>query len=471
MRIAFLQNGGLAQFGIMSLSAVLRGQGHRCEVFLGGAERDLLKAAARSRPDAIAFSLSTAEHKWLRKTAAEAKERLDVPVIVGGPHPTFYPDIIHEDRNIDAICIGEGEEAAVEFFSRLESGRSVRDVRNIWAREDGRIHRNPVRRLNEDLDSLPFPDREIYYGRYGFMRNSSIKRFLASRGCPYDCSYCHNHALKELYRGKGKYVRFRSAGNMIEEIKKVARDYGMKRLTFSDDTFILDRKWLEGFLSRYRREVGIPFNCNVRANLVDEAVVRKLKDAGCSSVAIGVESGNEKIRTCALNKHITDRQILDSCRLFRKYRIKVKAFNMVCLPRETLKEAWETVRLNAELKPDLSTFGILQPYPGLGITDYAISAGYLPKSHSLEALDEFKDSHPVIRSKDEKRIENLSSFGLICTKHPGLIPIVRRLIRLPPNRLFRLFSNATYGYYTMRMFGLSLRELVVFARKSRHRVQ
>ncbi|MFH1786558.1 MAG: radical SAM protein [archaeon] len=471
MRVSFLQNMGIDQFGVMYISAMLKGQGHKCEAFIDGVEKNFMDVVVKSKPDVIAISSSTSEHKWLRRTVATVKEQLDVPIIVGGPHATFYPDILEKDKNIDAICIGEGDEAAVEIFDRWESGKDATKVRNMWVRKDGKMHHNPVRKLNEDLDSLPFPDREIYYSKYKYMRNVSIKKFLAGRGCPYDCSYCHNHQEKDLYKGHGKYVRYRSVSNVIEEIKDVEKKYGMKRLTFSDDTFIINRKWLEEFLSEYKKEVGIPFNCNVRANLIDEDLVKKLKDANCVSVAMGTESGNEELRDRVLCKHITNAQILDSCRLFRKYGIKYKSFNMMCLPDETIEQGWDTVRLNAQMKADMATCLILQPYPRLAITNYAISKGYLPKNYNVEFLDELKHSYAVIDSPDKKLLENLSAFVMICAKHPSLIPFVRPLIKLPPNKLFKLFSNVTYAYYTLKMYELGMREVVEYALNSRYRTQ
>lgn len=395
--------------------------------------------------------------------ARKVKEALDVPIVFGGPHSTFYPDII-KDNCVDVVCVGEGDHAIIELMDRMEEGKDITEIRNLWVKEDGIIHRNDLRPLIEDLDGLPFPDREIYY-KYRFLRDSGIKRFLSGRGCPYSCTFCHNYVLRRMYRGKGRYVRKRSVENVVEEIKRVRRRYGFKVISFSDDIFIIPPDWLSEFCEKYEREVGAPFACNVRADLIDEETVKKLKSAGCLGVYLGVESGNEFIRNVVLKKNISDDQIRDAARLLRKYGIKLKTFNMVCHPGETLENAFETVRLNVEIKPDFSVASVAQLYPGLIYTDYAIKNGFLEGSYSVDDVD-VGVRHSMLNVKNRREMENLRTFFTAAVKYPFLMPVIRVLIRLPENRLFHLMAKLVYGYQSMRFYRLGLKETLMYGLQS-----
>ena len=108
----------------------------------------------------------------------------------------------------------------------------------------------------EDLDSLPFPDRALVYERDPIAARSKIKHFLTGRGCPYNCTYCFNHALSEIYRGKGQRFRQRSVDNVIEEVRWVRDHYPLEFVVFVDDTFVLSHEWLAEFAEKYPRQIG-----------------------------------------------------------------------------------------------------------------------------------------------------------------------------------------------------------------------
>ncbi|NIV35467.1 MAG: radical SAM protein, partial [Anaerolineae bacterium] len=153
----------------------------------------------------------------------------------------------------------------LDLVQALEKGRDLAGIENWWFKQGDGVERNLVRAAEDDLDVIPFPDRELLFEADEFTRQSGIKHFITSRGCPYDCTYCFNHALAEIYRGKGKRLRQMSADKVVEEVQWVQESYPMQFVVFLDDLFIVYESWLQELADKFPREVGLPFFCNVRA--------------------------------------------------------------------------------------------------------------------------------------------------------------------------------------------------------------
>jgi len=179
-----------------------------------------------------------------------------------GPHPTFYPDLANESY-LDAICVGEGEGAILDLVNALEAGQDITKIKNLIVKRDGEIFKNDLRPLISNLDAIPFPDRTIYE-KYSFFRKRKIRHLITARGCPFKCSFCFNKLYNEMYHGKGEELRRRTPRNVIEEIKKLKQETPkLKHIFFLDDTFIITQSWLDQFVEIYRKEVNLPFSCNV----------------------------------------------------------------------------------------------------------------------------------------------------------------------------------------------------------------
>ena len=260
----------------MYLSACLKRSGHEADCFIAAEEKDLIKAVGDYAPDIIGFTVISGMHRWCIETGRKLKAE-DNLIVFGGPHPTFFPEVIHEE-GVDIICVGEGERAVVELADRFPDMEEISKTRNLHVRIKGSVVRNEVRELVGDLDDLPFPDREVFY-KYRALRVNSRKTVITSRGCPYSCTFCFNSSYRRLYANKGKYVRSRSTDNVVDEILEIRQRYPMESVFFQDDTFILHRDWLLGFLKDYNRRVSLPFTCLVRADLVTEEIVKALAEA------------------------------------------------------------------------------------------------------------------------------------------------------------------------------------------------
>ncbi|MFQ5646537.1 MAG: B12-binding domain-containing radical SAM protein, partial [bacterium] len=408
-------------------------------------------------PDLVGFPCTTGIHAQSLQFAGQMKERLTVKTIFGGPHPTFFPEIIN-DRAVDIVCRGEGEYALLEIADKIDANANYTGTLSCWFKVEGKIIENEQRDLIENLDELPFPDRELYISKYPYLKKSQ-KAFIGGRGCPFDCTFCFNHVLMKLYKGKGKLVRYRSVDNLLQEIEEVRSNHRLKTVYMQDDTLILKKKWVSEFTEKYKRRIDLPFLCLIRADLAEEEIIRNLSEAGCHSAYFGVECGSEKLRRKLLKKSVSDSQIIETARILHKYKIKFRTYNMMGLPGETLDEALRTVSLNSEIRTDYPWCSLFFPYPGTEL------AGYAEKNRLLERPDDkgapasfFKGS--MVKSEDKDRFVNLQKLFFFGVKFPALLPLIKRLIRFKPNKLFELAFLAGYAWCFMKSENLPFGEMI-----------
>jgi len=373
---------GVLNYGIASIAACLRSAGH--EVALFHITRPLTEADFKARiraerPDIVGFSSNSHYARRLRQWSAWSHEAWDAPVIVGGIHATLAPEDLATVRSIDHICIGEGEEAMPELLKRMEAGGDVLHVDGLWSRDGDRVVRNPMRTLRAGLDHLPVPDLSTFSfdELYGIRRGTFS--FIMSRGCAFKCTYCCISTLKTLFPCEGMYWRFLSPQRAVEVLRDLLDRHmpDAREMTFVDAVFFPNRKWLREFVPLYKQHVGLPFSCNVRADMLTEETVALLADAGCRVVRMGVESGDERITTEVLKRHLKIQHIRDAFAIARRHGIQRMAYNMVGLPTERLPQALKTARLNAELEPDESLAFIFYPYPGTELHRLSADLGYL----------------------------------------------------------------------------------------------
>ena len=161
------------------------------------------------------MSFLSTMNSFIKSTTSILKENFDIPILIGGGHPTVLPEYVISDHNVDMICIGEGEGAIVELADRMEKNQDYSNILNLWIKTDKGIVKNTIRPLLQDLDSLPFPDRDLFY-RYGCFAGNLY--FISGRGCPFQCTYCCEHSFREIYKGRGKYNRLSSIYNIISEL-------------------------------------------------------------------------------------------------------------------------------------------------------------------------------------------------------------------------------------------------------------
>lgn len=361
-------------YGIASLCGVARERGHAVDLFQPVAFGARRFREAFGREDYALCLVSSVTNQWPHalRYIRELRAISRVPVFVGGHHATCCPEILERHPELDGICVGEGDVALGDLLDRMARGQDVTDIPGMWMRRGGEIVRNEVGPL-VDPDTLPLPDFSVF-SRQAIRNRPSL---MLSRGCPYSCTYCCNNHLRRLYAGKGSWVRKKSVARAIAEVGAFVDSYRPPELNFDDDTFVKDKRWLYAFLEEYRRRFDVPFNCNSRPETLDDETCRRLKEAGCRVLCVGIENGSEELRRVRLGRTMSNASIVEAFRLLRRHGITSYAFNMVGAPDETWQDYLETVRLNALVQADGSQMTTFYPYPASELHDYAREKGYL----------------------------------------------------------------------------------------------
>lgn len=344
---------------------------------------DLLK---KLNPKVVGISLRSSFLKIASSITERVREELSLPVIWGGTHPTVAPE--DSIQVADMICIGEGEYPLLELAERLSAQKDIADIQNLWIRRDGQVIRNEVRPLGQDLDVLPFP---AYGGPDNyFIENDGLSsddpglktynlNIMASRGCPYHCAYCCNSVFKALYKGKGRRVRRRTVENVMDEIHSLREKFpNVKRIDFIDEVFAWDKDWTRRFTERYKREVGLPFQCAQHPNMVDRDILVMLKDAGLERVEVGVQSGSERVRKEFFERSVPNKKLVQTSQFLKEMGIVPFYDFIVDNPFETEEDKKEGLEfLLSFARPfHLHIFSLIY-FPNTVLTRRALKANFI----------------------------------------------------------------------------------------------
>jgi radical SAM superfamily enzyme YgiQ (UPF0313 family) len=371
---------------IAALSAYVKSRGHESKMLpLVIARRvennhlEKVKTAVNDfKPDFVGFSAYETAFPWIKSFSTHIKKNWPkIKIIVGGYYSTLVPDDVINYPDIDIVCRGEGEHPLEELMS---SNGEDTSIKNLWFKKNGNIVKNAVRPLMENLDALPFPDRDMLdyqeHLDYEPIGERTIK-VMATRGCPYQCTYCSNSFLKAVYPNKEKYLRFRSPENVIQEIKELKNKYRFEIVGFHDDNLTLDVAWLKKFTALYKKEISMPFYCATRVERCSDEVIDLLKDSGCYLILLGIESGNEDYRKNMMKRYMTNQVVMDTFKRVKKKHILTWSFVMVGLPNETRKMILETFWLNIKCNPDFVMASIFFPLKGTELGDLCYRKGWV----------------------------------------------------------------------------------------------
>jgi anaerobic magnesium-protoporphyrin IX monomethyl ester cyclase len=373
---------GVPSYGVALLSAVLKAHGHETALYHmveSPGEEEFRERVRAVRPDLVAFSSNSHYARRLRDWTAWAREASGAPVAVGGIHATLAPEDVASLPAVSYTCVGEGETALPALCRALETGGDPSGIANLWARNGSGLVRNDPGPIWRDLDELPDPDLSVFdfAGLYPVRRGTFS--YLMSRGCAFGCTYCCVHRLRNLAPTRGGFWRFLSPERATSQLRALIDRYmpGAAQVNFLDAILFPNRKWLEAFAPLYRERIGLPFSCNMRADLLNPQVAEILAGMGCRVVRMGVESGDQTITTEVLERRLDIDDIRRGFAVLREHGIRRWSYNMVGLPDETLAKALKTVRLNAEIQPDLALAFIFYPYPGTRLHDVCRERGWL----------------------------------------------------------------------------------------------
>ncbi len=327
----------------------------------------IAEAFTKKRYDLIGFSVLTS----MTRDAGEMADIIKgidpgARIIFGGPHATVAPELALEHASVDAICIGEGEQT---MMALAEADLNFTDIAGIWYKQDGQIVKNPSRKPIDNLDELDFPNKDLLdterYFKEWFQLDSVSpslhgNNIIASRGCPYHCTYCQ----PTLSRIFGKKIRKRSPENIVAELQFLKDRYQIKAFMFQDDTLIVDKKWVYRLCDlMLENNINLLWGCNIRANLADKDLFKKMISAGLRKVNIGIESGSQRILDEVYDKRITLAQVENAINILKELDLKVQGYFMIGAPTETEAEILQTIKFAKNLDIEEATFSITTPLP------------------------------------------------------------------------------------------------------------
>jgi radical SAM superfamily enzyme YgiQ (UPF0313 family) len=342
--------------------------------------RQVIESAA---PDVIGISFLSTKTGAVQNTIAIAKQiNPNVPIVLGGAHPSILFKSSLEQSQADFAVLGEGEETFSELISFLEQERpDFEKIRGIaYKAPDGTILKTPPRPLIQDLDSLPFPDRESLYGLENY-RPDDMSMIMTSRGCPFNCSFCSS-----IWERR---TRYRSVSNIITEIEYLIRRFGVQNIYFKDDTFTLSRQRIFDFCDMLeQKNIQIHWECLTRIELIDEELVLRMRRAGMNNLKIGIETGSERLLRTT-HKNISLEDVRRGASILNNLGQKWSAFFMLGYPDETEDEIRQSWRLIEEIKPTYVSMSILVPYPGCEIYYQLESRGIIHEHTDWNLYDPF----------------------------------------------------------------------------------
>lgn len=458
MKVAFVQSLPIMLDSYLVLSACLKEKGIKSEVFISALEKDICNEVIKSGAKLIGINTLTGSYDWALRFAKKIKKIKNIPIVLGGCHPTHYPETI-DLTAIDYICIGEGEYAIVDLAETIREGGGAANIKNIAYKTNGELIINQPRPIVKDLNSLPFSNREIYH-KFDYFRKLSIYNYRGSRCCPYSCTFCAMKNLSDLYKGQ-KLYRELSPGYIIEELSNIKKDYkNLRAVFFSDEIFGLNKKWAYELLDEYKKKINLPYTVSTRANLLDDNFIRLLKETGCDMLSMSIETANQELRANVLNKKISNHDLIEAGKKLHKLGIKTRVNCIFCLPDETLKDAFDNVQLMKQMKATDPVGFLLQPFPKTGVYNYALKKGYINKDEM-----KFDDLDPLVYFRTPMNIPNKEKIIIVqelfvyASKVPFFDKLLRVLIYLPNNFIYKLLHKigiafSHKSFYKLSFFGL-----------------
>lgn len=369
---------------------------------------DIVKHISAENPDVIGITSSTPGFSNAIKTAQVCKgANSRAWVVLGGIHPSAFPEETVKEESVDFVVAGEGEITFLELLAALEKKEGFSGIKGLVFKENGRVVRNEPRPLIEDLDSLPFPARGLMplnlYQPPPTKRVSIFKPtyLTTARGCPFNCTYC---SAKVVWQRR---YRFRSPENVVNEIEHCIRDFDIREFNFTDELFTANHARVKAFCEEIiKRNLKIAWVCMSRAGGVSLEILKLMKKSGCKEISFGLESGDEAVLK-KIKKEATIESAFKSIMLVKKSGIKTHASYMLGNIGETPQTIRKTINLAKKLNTDIAAFFIASPLPGTEFYEEALRLGYLRKNF------EWRDFSPLSKGLPVINLPNLSSEELL----------------------------------------------------------
>src|SRR5216117_2424202 len=345
------------------------------------------------------------------KMAEKLKQRIGAPILVGGHHAQAIPDYILENPHVDMVCIGEGETALLELVRRMERGEDYTTIPTIWVKKNGVVHRNEMGELENDLDRFPFPEKQLWWEYGCFKDNLEI---FTGRGCPFKCTFCNIHYQREIFKGKGDFLRKRSIPNVMAEFKQNLARYDVSFVSIHDDNFTTDPHRVEEFCEVYRKEVNLPWYCFGYPTTIKPRLVKAMKAANCATIFMGVDSGDADIRRYYMERPMPDELIYRSAAMFK------------------------TLDMVDRVKPTQCSAYIFYPFPKTKLHEMAVKMGYLDEEGQEKVREGISGYHheSILKHPHKEHAETFAKITPVYARAPEVVKpwlrwmIARRMKRL-----------------------------------------
>ncbi|MDO8528360.1 MAG: radical SAM protein [Nanoarchaeota archaeon] len=466
--------------GIRTISSVLKKQGHKVKIVFMTLSEDysknysreeliqLLNLCRESKLIGINSYASTA-HRASRLISF-LKKNTNIPIVYGGVHATISPEECI--RHADIVCVGEGEDAIIDLVNAIEKKKSFDKIKNLWIKKAGKIIKNPVRNLIDNLDSLPLPDYDIE-DHFILEKRKIIKFrerdlggqifFLTGRGCPYGCDYCSNSLFNQLYEGKRKKVlRWHSPEYIIEGVLYLKNKFpSLGYFDIRDDTFSLRPiEDIKKFCKLYKEKVNMRFKCLADPHTVSEEKIKLLVDAGCTDIIVGIQ-GSEKTNLEIYHRNQTDNHVLNAAKIINKYKNKLAIMYDVitCNPYEKPEHILNLIKLLRKLpKPYYLSVNNLVFFPGSKLDVRARREGIIKtEKDAAYQLNYWDRSKHILLKKRNIYLNLILNLmrGSVTEKRYGFMPNFLLNYLLKEKRIRKNLKNPLMSYFSLYAVSIS----------------
>jgi anaerobic magnesium-protoporphyrin IX monomethyl ester cyclase len=407
--------------GLGALSAYIKKHGHETHLSYIKTEDDyeiLKKKIIEYKPDLIGISATTSGFLSVNNLSCYIKSIIPgTMLLLGGSHVSITPEDIASLEDVDGVCIGYGEKPLLQLITTMENGDDYFGTPNFWFRRNGDIVKNEKLPFPDSWDDFFDFDRELFFEEldrlnpdpYGFGRGllgSRVFEYILCRACPFACDFCAAPLIKTWGTGKG-WLSHPSPEAAVKKLKDDKEKYQLTGFAFHDDVFTFNKRWFTKFAELYKKELGLPYVCNVRVGTFDGHILDALIESNCKMAIAGVESGNDYIRNKIANRRLSREHIITSLTKLKNSGISLYINNMIGFPEETFERFVDTVDINAIIGPKRSNASVYYPYPGTKLYAKCIEEGII-EPHRVNVNEERFNTVLNLPGFPKKQIERIA---------------------------------------------------------------